>query len=77
MSATGQGSPEPTGNDRPATGRSAAGRTLADRASLRSDANWLIRGTAVVARTVTRCLARVRISGALDAVPREGPLIIV
>ena len=51
--------------------------TAADQASLRSDANWLIRGTAMVARTVTRCLARVKISGALDAVPREGPLIIV
>ena len=77
MSAAGQGSASPAGTDRPAAGRSAAERALADRASLRSDANWLIRGTAVVARTVTRCLARVRISGALDAVPREGPLIIV
>ncbi len=45
--------------------------------SMRSDANWFIRGTAFVARTITRCLVRVRVSGALDAVPREGPLIIV
>ena len=44
--------------------------------SLRSDANWFIRDTAFVARTITRCLARVRISGALDSIPREGPLII-
>lgn len=44
--------------------------------SLRSDANWFIRDTAFVARTVTRCLARVRVTGALDAIPRTGPLII-
>jgi 1-acyl-sn-glycerol-3-phosphate acyltransferase len=48
-----------------------------DPGSMRSDANWFIRDTAFVARTITRCLVRVRISGALDAVPREGPLIIV
>jgi len=44
--------------------------------SLRSDANWFIRLGALIARTITRSLARVRISGALDAIPREGPLII-
>jgi 1-acyl-sn-glycerol-3-phosphate acyltransferase len=44
--------------------------------TLRSDANWLIRDTAFVARTITRCLARVRVTGALDAIPRTGPLII-
>ena len=50
--------------------------TEADARSLRSDANWFIRTTAFVARTVTRCLTRVRVTGALDAIPREGPLII-
>jgi 1-acyl-sn-glycerol-3-phosphate acyltransferase len=44
--------------------------------SLRSDANWFIRDTAFVARTITRCLARVRVTGALAAIPRSGPLII-
>jgi 1-acyl-sn-glycerol-3-phosphate acyltransferase len=44
--------------------------------SLRSDANWFIRTTAFVARTITRCLTRVRVSGALETIPREGPLII-
>ena len=44
--------------------------------SLRSDANWFIRTTAFVARSITRSLTRVRISGALDAIPRDGPLII-
>ena len=51
--------------------------TDSDTGSLRSDANWFIRFGALTARTITRCLARVRISGALDEVPREGPLIIV
>lgn len=50
--------------------------TEADARSLRSDANRFIRTTAFVARTVTRCLTRVRLTGALDAIPREGPLII-
>jgi 1-acyl-sn-glycerol-3-phosphate acyltransferase len=50
--------------------------TEADARSLRSDANWFIRATAFVARTVTRCLTRVQVTGALDAIPREGPLII-
>jgi 1-acyl-sn-glycerol-3-phosphate acyltransferase len=50
--------------------------TEADARSLRSDANWFIRTTAFVARTVTRCLTRVQVTGALDAIPREGPLII-
>lgn len=44
--------------------------------ALRSDANWFIRGTAFLTRTITRCLTRVRISGALDEIPVEGPLII-
>ncbi len=48
-----------------------------DTGSMRSDANWFIRDTAFVARSITRCLTRVRISGALDAIPRKGPLIIV
>ena len=50
--------------------------TDGDIGSLRSDANWFIRFGALVARTITRSLARVRISGALDDVPRQGPLII-
>ncbi len=44
--------------------------------TLRSDANWFIRITAVVTRTIMRCLTRVRISGALASIPREGPLIV-
>jgi 1-acyl-sn-glycerol-3-phosphate acyltransferase len=58
---------DPTGQDQANPG---------DDWALRSDANWYIRGVGVLARTVTRCLARVRLSGALDAVPREGALII-
>ncbi len=48
-----------------------------DPKSLRSDENWFIRTTAFVARTITRSLTRVRVSGALDQIPRSGPLIIV
>ena len=48
-----------------------------DPKSLRSDENWFIRTTAFVARTITRSLTRVRLTGALDQIPRSGPLIIV
>jgi len=44
--------------------------------TLRSDANWFIRGMATFTRVVTSCLTRVRITGAVDAIPREGALII-
>jgi 1-acyl-sn-glycerol-3-phosphate acyltransferase len=47
-----------------------------DTGSMRSDANWFIRDGAFIARTITRCLTRVKVSGALDAIPRSGPLII-
>jgi len=50
--------------------------TAADARSVRSDANWFIRTTAFVARFIVRCLTRVRVTGALDLVPRAGPLII-
>jgi 1-acyl-sn-glycerol-3-phosphate acyltransferase len=50
--------------------------TAADARSVRSDANWFIRTSAFVARVIVRCLTRVRVTGALDAIPREGPLII-
>ena len=35
-----------------------------------------IRSIALLARTVVRCLTRVRVDGALDRIPRTGPLII-
>ena len=47
-----------------------------DTGSMRSDANWFIRDGAFIARTITRCLTRVKVTGALDAIPRNGPLII-
>jgi 1-acyl-sn-glycerol-3-phosphate acyltransferase len=47
-----------------------------DTGSMRSDANWFIRDGAFIARTITRSLTRVMVSGALDAIPRSGPLII-
>jgi 1-acyl-sn-glycerol-3-phosphate acyltransferase len=50
--------------------------TAADARSVRSDANWFIRTSAFVARFIVRCLTRVRVTGALELVPRAGPLII-
>jgi 1-acyl-sn-glycerol-3-phosphate acyltransferase len=49
---------------------------MTDRAALRDDADWYIQAGALLGRTVLRGLARVRIVGRLDGLPREGPLII-
>jgi 1-acyl-sn-glycerol-3-phosphate acyltransferase len=43
---------------------------------LRSDLTPLIRTTAMGARTLARCFTRVRVEGAIDAIPRDGPLIL-
>jgi 1-acyl-sn-glycerol-3-phosphate acyltransferase len=42
----------------------------------RSDLTPLIRTGAMVARTIARCITRVRVEGATDAIPREGPVIL-
>jgi 1-acyl-sn-glycerol-3-phosphate acyltransferase len=42
----------------------------------RSDLTPLIHTGALVARTVARCITRVRVEGAIDAIPREGSLIL-
>jgi 1-acyl-sn-glycerol-3-phosphate acyltransferase len=42
----------------------------------RSDLTPLISGTALGARTLARCFTRVRVEGAIDAIPREGPVIL-
>jgi 1-acyl-sn-glycerol-3-phosphate acyltransferase len=44
--------------------------------ALTGDLTFYISGLAFVARTSLRCLARPRVVGALDQVPREGPLIV-
>ena len=41
-----------------------------------SDLTPFISGTALAARTVLRCLTRVRVEGPLDRIPKDGPLII-
>ncbi|MFI5226309.1 MAG: lysophospholipid acyltransferase family protein [Candidatus Limnocylindrales bacterium] len=43
---------------------------------LRDDITPFIGATMLVARTSLRCLTRVRLDGALDAIPRSGPLIV-
>ena len=43
---------------------------------LRSDLTPLITGTALGARTLARGFTRVRVAGAIDKIPREGPLIL-
>jgi 1-acyl-sn-glycerol-3-phosphate acyltransferase len=45
-------------------------------APLRDDITPFIGATMLVARTSLRCLTRIRLDGALDAIPREGPLIV-
>jgi 1-acyl-sn-glycerol-3-phosphate acyltransferase len=42
----------------------------------RSDLTPLIHTGALVARAVARCVTRVRVEGAIDAIPREGPVIL-
>jgi 1-acyl-sn-glycerol-3-phosphate acyltransferase len=42
----------------------------------RDDLTPLILGTAFGARTLARCITRVRVEGDFDAIPREGPLIL-
>jgi 1-acyl-sn-glycerol-3-phosphate acyltransferase len=42
----------------------------------RGDLTPLITGTALGARTLARCITRVRVEGAIDAIPREGPVIL-
>ena len=43
---------------------------------LRSDLTPLITGTALGARFLARCFTRVQVEGAIDAIPREGPVIL-
>jgi 1-acyl-sn-glycerol-3-phosphate acyltransferase len=42
----------------------------------RGDLTPLITGTALGARTLARCVTRVHVDGAIDAIPRDGPLIL-
>jgi 1-acyl-sn-glycerol-3-phosphate acyltransferase len=43
---------------------------------LRTDLTPLIRIVAFIARMLARCFTRVRTEGAIDAIPREGPVIL-
>lgn len=60
--------------DRPAR---ASAKPAIDEAELfRGDLTPLIRGTALGARFVARCITRVHVEGDADAIPREGPVIL-
>jgi 1-acyl-sn-glycerol-3-phosphate acyltransferase len=61
----------------PARPQPAPAKPVIDEAKLlESDVSPLIRVVAFGARLVARCFTRVRIEGDLDAIPREGPLIL-
>lgn len=62
----------PAGDD--AQGPSPSGRSPSG--PLPDHLTPFISGTALVARIALRCLTRVRVEGALDRIPAEGPLII-
>jgi 1-acyl-sn-glycerol-3-phosphate acyltransferase len=47
-----------------------------DDPAARSDLTPILTGAALTARTVIRSLTRVTVEGALEAIPRDGPLII-
>jgi 1-acyl-sn-glycerol-3-phosphate acyltransferase len=47
-----------------------------DPTSIRGDVTPYIAGLSLAARVIVRCLARVRLEGALDSIPRTGPLIL-
>ena len=62
-----------TAND---TKKASAKPAIDEEDLLRSDLTPLITRSALGARTLTRCFTRVRVEGAIDAIPREGPLIL-
>jgi 1-acyl-sn-glycerol-3-phosphate acyltransferase len=47
-----------------------------ERELLRADLTPLIRGTALGARTLARCITRVQLEGDAAAIPRDGPVIL-
>ena len=56
--------------------RPAAKPAIDEEELFRGDLTPLILGTAFGARTLARCFTRVRVEGAIDAIPREGPVIL-
>ena len=56
--------------------RPAAKPAIDEEELLRTELTPLINTGAFVARTLARCFTRVRVEGAIQAIPREGPVII-
>jgi cytidylate kinase len=63
-------------NDAAKDARPAAKPAIDEEELLRSDITPLITGTALGARFLARGITRVRVEGAIDAIPREGPVIL-
>lgn len=60
----------------PTSDRPTAKPVLSEEQLLRSDITPLIGAIALGSRFLARCFTRVRIEGATDAIPREGPVIL-
>lgn len=60
----------------PSVDRPSAKPAIDETELLRSDLTPLIRATALGARTLARCVTRVRVEGDASAIPREGPVIL-
>jgi 1-acyl-sn-glycerol-3-phosphate acyltransferase len=60
----------------PTTDRPSAKPVISEEELLRGDLTPLIRTVALGARFVARCVTRVRIEGDLDAIPKDGPVIL-
>jgi 1-acyl-sn-glycerol-3-phosphate acyltransferase len=60
----------------PTTDRPSAKPVISEAEILRGDLTPLIRIGALIARGVARSVTRVRIEGNLDAIPRDGPVIL-
>ena len=63
-------------NDAAKDARPAAKPAIDEEELLRSDLTRLITATALGARFLARGFTRVRVEGAIDAIPREGPVIL-
>src|SRR4051812_50230288 len=60
----------------PTANRPSAKPAISEEELLRGDLTPLISAAALGARFVARCFTRVRIVGDVDAIPREGPVIL-
>ena len=60
----------------PTADRPSAKPAIDEEELFREDLTPLIRGTALGARTLARCITRVHVEGDASAIPRTGPVIL-